>query len=158
MLQNITFAQLDRDDLERIGDQHFLKLFKLSQLSIEYLLYTQSYLESLSKALDLQYKSTFEQCHTTEERIKKYQTESSILKKELKMKQHTLSTFEYIMKMPADEQVRAIFCKRCHRAFREKKYVARHYAKFHAEQSYELDYASDEEREKGQKAGKKEVD
>ena len=74
------------------------------------------------------------------------------------MKQHTLSTFEYIMKMPADEQVRAIFCKRCHRAFREKKYVARHYAKFHAEQSYELDYASDEEREKGQKAGKKEVD
>lgn len=40
LLQNITFANLDRDDLERIGDQHFLKLFKLSQLSIEYLLYT----------------------------------------------------------------------------------------------------------------------
>ena len=82
-----------------------------------------------------------------------------MLKKELKMKQHTLSTFEYIMKMPADEQVRAIFCKRCHRAFREKKYVARHYAKFHAEQSYELDYASDEEREaSSKKASTKEVD
>jgi zinc finger protein DZIP1 len=53
LLQNITFAQLDRDDLERLGDQHFIKLFKLSQLSIEYLLYTQSYLESLCKSLDL---------------------------------------------------------------------------------------------------------
>ena len=40
LLQNITYAQLDREDLERLGDQHFIKLFKISQLSIEYLLYT----------------------------------------------------------------------------------------------------------------------
>ena len=40
LLQNITYASLERDDLERLGDAHFIKLFKLSQLSIEYLLYT----------------------------------------------------------------------------------------------------------------------
>jgi hypothetical protein len=63
-----------------------------------------------------------------------------MLKKELKLKQHTLSTFEYIMKLPADEQIKVIMCKRCERAFREKKYVKRHYLKFHPEQSYELDF------------------
>jgi zinc finger protein DZIP1 len=72
LLQNITFAQLDRDDLERLGDQHFIKLFKLSQLSIEYLLYTQSYLESLCKSLDLQYKHTYEKTHKVEDHVKKY--------------------------------------------------------------------------------------
>ena len=53
LLQNITYAHLERDDLERLGDAHFIKLFKISQMSIEYLLYTQTYLESLCKALDL---------------------------------------------------------------------------------------------------------
>ncbi len=43
LLNNVTYANLDRDDLERLGDQHFVKLFRLSQLTIEYLLYTQDY-------------------------------------------------------------------------------------------------------------------
>jgi zinc finger protein DZIP1 len=40
LLQNITYSLLDREDLERMGDAHFVKLFRLSQLSIEYLIYT----------------------------------------------------------------------------------------------------------------------
>ena len=67
LLQNITYAQLDRDDLERLGDLHFIKLFKISQLSIEYLLYTQTYLESLCKALDLQYKHAYDKTAKVEE-------------------------------------------------------------------------------------------
>ena len=30
LLQNITYANLDRDDMERFGDENFLKLFRLS--------------------------------------------------------------------------------------------------------------------------------
>jgi hypothetical protein len=30
LLQNITYARLDRDDMERFGDENFLKLFRLS--------------------------------------------------------------------------------------------------------------------------------
>ena len=40
LLQNITYANLDRDDMERLGDENFIKLFRLSQMSIEYLMYT----------------------------------------------------------------------------------------------------------------------
>lgn len=40
LLQNITYSLLDREDLQRMGDAHFVKLFRLSQLSIEYLIYT----------------------------------------------------------------------------------------------------------------------
>jgi len=40
MLNNVTYANLDREDVERLGDQHFVKLFRIAQLTIEYLLYT----------------------------------------------------------------------------------------------------------------------
>jgi hypothetical protein len=77
---------LDRDDLERLGDSHFIKLFRLSQYSIEYLLYTQNYMESLCKTLDLEYKQTYERTLKTEEAIKKYQQELKLTRKELKLK------------------------------------------------------------------------
>jgi hypothetical protein len=43
-----------------MGDSHFCKLFRLAQLSIEYLVYTQNYLETLTKSLDAHYKQAFE--------------------------------------------------------------------------------------------------
>jgi hypothetical protein len=30
LLHNVTFANLDREDLERLGDQHFIKLFSVA--------------------------------------------------------------------------------------------------------------------------------
>ena len=71
LLQNITYARLDRDDLERLGDSHFIKLFRLSQLSIEYLIYTQNYLETLTRSLDLHYKHSFEEARKVDARVKK---------------------------------------------------------------------------------------
>ena len=40
LLSNVTFASLDREDVDRLGDAHFVKLFRVAQLTIEYLLYT----------------------------------------------------------------------------------------------------------------------
>lgn len=102
LLQNITYARLDRDDLERLGDAHFIKLFRLSQLSIEYLIYTQNYLETLTRSLDLHYKHTYEETKKVEAKVKKTAMENSTLKKELRLKQKTLSTYEYLLKLPAD--------------------------------------------------------
>ena len=56
-----------------MGDNHFIKLFRLTQYSIEYLLYTQNYLESLCKAIDLEYKQNYENAHKMEETLKKYE-------------------------------------------------------------------------------------
>lgn len=40
LLNNITYANLDTEDLNRIGDTQFTKLFRIAQMTIEYLLYT----------------------------------------------------------------------------------------------------------------------
>ena len=102
LLQNLTYANLDREDLERLGDTHFIKLFRLSQMSIEYLIYTQNYLETLTKTLDLHYKQAYEETTKIRDAIKKQQTENTVLKKELRLKQKTLSTYEYLLKLPAE--------------------------------------------------------
>ena len=86
LLQNLTYAHLDRDDLERLGDAHFVKLFRLSQLSIEYLIYTQNYLETLTKSLDLHYQHSYEETQKIRAAITKQNNENKTLKKELKLK------------------------------------------------------------------------
>lgn len=40
LLQNLTFSQLEKSDLKRVKDKNIIKLFKLGQLTTEYLLYT----------------------------------------------------------------------------------------------------------------------
>jgi zinc finger protein DZIP1 len=60
LLQNITYARLDREDIEDVGTDNLLKLFRLAQMSVEYLIYTQNYLECLTRALDMQYKNAYE--------------------------------------------------------------------------------------------------
>jgi len=45
MLQNITNAQLKREDLKRFGDKNLIKLFKVGQLTLEYLLFAQNHSE-----------------------------------------------------------------------------------------------------------------
>ena len=40
LLQNITYARVDSYDIQRFGDENFVKLFRLSQLAIEYLIYS----------------------------------------------------------------------------------------------------------------------
>ncbi len=141
LLSNIAFAQLDRDDLERLGDAHFIKLFRLSQYSIEYLLYTQSYLESLCKSLDFEYKGTYERTVKTEDAIKKYQSELKMMRKELKLKQKTLSTYEYLMKLPVEQEQEVIKCKRCAKFFMSKNYLQKHYSKNHPEVNFDREFS-----------------
>jgi zinc finger protein DZIP1 len=100
LLQNITYANVDREELEQLGDDNFIKLFKLSQMSIEYLIYTQNYLECLTRTLDLQYKSAVESTKGARERIQQYNSMISNLKKENTMKQQTLSTYDYLFRIP----------------------------------------------------------
>lgn len=48
-LESIAFADLNADDLAHYADEHFIKLFRLSQLTIEYLLNVQNALLTFAK-------------------------------------------------------------------------------------------------------------
>ena len=58
-LQNVTYAALDKPDLKRIKDKNLLKLFKLGQLTTEYLLYTQGVAETLADQRQREYEAAY---------------------------------------------------------------------------------------------------
>ena len=130
--------------MERFGDDTFLKLFRLAQMSIEYLVYTQNYLECLTRTLDLQYKSALESTKGVRDQIQKYNTEISNLKKENQMKQKTLATYEYLLKIPKDGQPShlAMKCSHCSKFFESEHYLRKHYEKKHPDIEFDQDFPS----------------
>jgi zinc finger protein DZIP1 len=102
LLNNLTYANLDKDDLDRLGDAHFVKLFRLSQLTIEYLLYTQDYFQSVNKVLDIKGREWYQQARDLETRLRAKNEELKALKRDLKIKSKTLGTYEYLMRLPPD--------------------------------------------------------
>jgi hypothetical protein len=47
LLGNLTMSELTKDDLKILKDKNLIKLFKLGQLSTEYMLYQQQYMDSM---------------------------------------------------------------------------------------------------------------
>jgi len=101
-------------------------------MSIEYLIYTQNYLECLTRALDMQYKNAYEQTKDVREKIQKYNTELSNAKKENRIQQKTLATYEYLIKLPKEgDHSQAIKCSHCQKFFASESYLRKHYSTKH---------------------------
>ena len=161
LLQNITYASLDREDMDRFGDDNFIKLFKLSQMSIEYLVYTQNYLECLTRTLDIQYKNSIAQTQGVRDQIQKYNTQIQNLKKENQKKQKVLSTYEYLMKVPKDgagaQAAGAMKCNHCSKFFESETFLKKHYQKKHPQQDFDGEFPSPVQVQKQQEEAQKQL-
>ena len=133
--------------MDRFGDDNFLKLFKLSQMGIEYLVYTQNYLDCLTRTLDMQYKNQIESTKGIRDKIQQYNTELSNLKAENKMKQKTLSTYEYLIKIPkeGEEAQTAVKCPLCGKFFENEFYLKKHFAKRHPGEDFSKHFPTEKE-------------
>ncbi len=67
-----------------------MKLFRLQQLSMEYLIFTQNYLQLLDSTLTLQYQNERSMCKELQQSISTVSKQTADLKKELKFKQKCL--------------------------------------------------------------------
>jgi hypothetical protein len=140
LLQNITYARIDRDDVDRFTDD-FVRLFRLSQMSIEYLIYTQNYLECLTKALDVQYKTAYDRTKNVQEEIRLKNTLIGNLKRENAIKQRTLQTYKYLMEVPKEGDLsKAMTCPHCGRVFASAQFLRKHYERRHPDQDFDRDF------------------
>jgi hypothetical protein len=104
-------------------------------------MYTQNYLECLTRTLDLQYKNSHEATKEVREKIQRYNTELSNLKKENQIKQKTLATYEYLIKIPKEgDSSQAMKCTYCSKFFASEQYLRKHYSKRHPEADYEAEF------------------
>ncbi len=70
MLQNVTYAQIEKQDIKRIRDKNIIKLFKLGQLTTEYLLYTQGYADTMATQKQREYEYVYRESAALQDQIK----------------------------------------------------------------------------------------
>ena len=133
LLQNISNAKLENTDLRRIGDKNVIKLFKVGQLTLEYLLFAQQQSEHQLDFAEQQYKHQLASCKALEEKVKTRQKTIINLKGDLKVKRQTLKTYEQILKKPEGAPVEVSQCKKCFKYFASNSYLLNHYKRRHAE-------------------------
>lgn len=91
----------------------------------------------------MQYKNAYESTKETRDKIQRYNTELSNLKKENQIKQKTLATYEYLIKVPKEgDHANAMKCNHCAKFFANDGFLRKHYAKKHPEKDFEKEYPS----------------
>ncbi|CAG9327143.1 unnamed protein product [Blepharisma stoltei] len=143
IIENLTFAALDREDLEKIGDSSVLKVFRLSQLAMEYHLYTQNQLSIKANSCESQYKLYFEQNQYLQESFTANEKEINNLKAELQKKKHAVMAYKRLLKQPLASimmrkeaaQAAAAKCELCSKQFVSQEYLDKHKARRHAQEN-----------------------
>jgi hypothetical protein len=97
-LENLTFADLTTDDMTSYTDEHFLKLFRMSQLTIEYLLNVQNALLTYSRSVEEETEKLKAAADEGERRLKSRHSKVNSLKRSLKQQRQTLKTYESLLK------------------------------------------------------------
>lgn len=110
-------------------------------MSIEYLIYTQNYLECLTRALDLHYKTAYEQCKTYKSELHEKGVEIKKLSKERDRLQTTVDSLKNLKEMPKDgDHTKAVTCRHCHRTFASDHFLRKHYGRRHPEKDFDKEY------------------
>jgi hypothetical protein len=96
-LENLIFSTVDENDVEIITETTTVKLIKIFQHVLEYLLHTQIRLENENKMVDSNYSQLLNESIFKENMLKENKTLISTLKKDKKEKESILNTYKCII-------------------------------------------------------------
>ncbi|RYH30926.1 hypothetical protein EON65_03860 [archaeon] len=97
-LEDLTFSIFNEDDLQFYTDRQVVKLFRLAQLTIEYLLYSQTQLVSNMHELSKKYAVKKKTLHRKRRELVGLKEEVTSLYGQLKAKRRNLTTLEKLVK------------------------------------------------------------
>ena len=97
----------------------------------------------MNRVLDVKGREWHTQAKELEGKLRTKQDEIKAMKKELKIKQKTLGTYEYLMRLPPDQEQNVIKCRHCHKFFLSKPYLQKHYQRHHPQADFFKEFAED---------------
>ena len=105
-LENITFSDLNSEELSLYSDECFVRLFQLSQLTLEYLLNVQDTLASNLDSLAQKYSRKKRELERTKQSVADKDEEIEKLKRENRRKRKTILAYETMLRQtpPAAEE------------------------------------------------------
>mmetsp|Transcript_12308 Transcript_12308/g.19865 ORF Transcript_12308/g.19865 Transcript_12308/m.19865 type:complete len:1163 (+) Transcript_12308:57-3545(+) len=150
-LENIAYADIESEDLRQFSDTNYVKIFRLSQLIIEYLLYVQEWLSSANASAEMERGELAASLEELAIQNEKKAEEIGLLQKELRQKKRAIATYEYMLTNPnapaaavngAANVVRELGesgvinkCAICEKIFTNAQYLDAHYQRRHPGQT-----------------------
>jgi uncharacterized C2H2 Zn-finger protein len=139
LLDNITYSNIQKDDLEKYPDSFIIKLFRLSQFALEYLQEKDKRLKEENKEIVQEKNIIIESSKQLEGKMEQHQKLLKRLNREVQHKKKTLSTYEYLLKQPATmsymnraiNKDKAVKCPKCSKLFASHDYFLKHNEKRH---------------------------
>lgn len=141
-IMNITFCKLEDEKCPHCQsgvDPVLLKLIRLAQLSIEYLMHSQEFLTSQLHNVEERLRLSLANCEQSKELLTKQAGEIKFLKEECKRRKKMISTQQMMMEAKASYYQ----CHFCDKAFMNQAFLQSHIQRRHPEDSH-LDYKKNE--------------
>ena len=97
-IENITFCNLREEDLRYLTDPQIVKLFRISQLMLEYLLYSQDKLVENLNHLSQKYASQKKGLSKKRREMAELEESTKLLRNQVKAKKQNIATLEDLLK------------------------------------------------------------
>ncbi|XP_026971781.1 cilium assembly protein DZIP1 isoform X5 [Sagmatias obliquidens] len=149
-IMNITFCKLEDEKCPHCQsgvDPVLLKLIRLAQLTIEYLLHSQEFLTSQLHSLEERLRLSLAECEQSKKLLTKQAGEIKLLKEECKRRKKLISTQQLMIEAKAsyfqkkqrmfDEDIK---CRFCDKAFMNQAFLQSHIQRRHPEDSHLAEY------------------
>ncbi|XP_006832060.1 PREDICTED: zinc finger protein DZIP1 [Chrysochloris asiatica] len=137
-IMNITFCKLEDEKCPHCQssvDPVLLKLIRLAQLTIEYLLHSQEFLTAQLRTLEERLRLSFLDCEQSKKLVTKQAGEIKLLKDECKRRKKMISSQQLMIEAKASYYQ----CHFCDKAFMNQAFLQSHIQRRHLEESH-LEY------------------
>ncbi|XP_077153274.1 cilium assembly protein DZIP1 isoform X2 [Ranitomeya variabilis] len=132
-IMGITFCNIENEKCPHCHsslDPILLKLFRLAQYTIEYLLHSQEYLTANLHTLEEKVRATLTETEQIQEKMVKQTQEVKTLKDECKRRKQIISTQQMMISASAGPYQK---CQYCEKAFMNTSYLQSHITRRHPE-------------------------
>lgn len=129
-IMNVTFCNIVAELDVRTIDPNFIKLYKLAQLVIEYLLHSQDYLSGAVSDISQHFSKEKEEHEATRKKLEAKEKELAELKKESHKRKKMLLAQQHMLQAGANSYNK---CPYCSKAFLNLTFLQSHLARRHTE-------------------------
>lgn len=127
-IDHITYCNIEAELDTRMMDPNFIKLFKLSQFMIEYLVHSQGYLTDVIANIENQLNTALNQNEEFKKQNEKTQKELIEVKKENKKRKKMIETQQTLMSVTSANYHQCAFCSK---VFLNVNYLQAHMTRRH---------------------------
>ncbi|XP_067948960.1 cilium assembly protein DZIP1L-like isoform X2 [Watersipora subatra] len=143
-LTNIAFCNIEMELDLRLIDPNFVKLFRLGQLTIEYLLYSQEYLSETIVTLEGRVKNQLKNEENLMEKLRVLEKNLERMKKEGHKRKRLLIDQQHLIESGAENFHKCLLCPK---AFMNATFLQNHCLRRHGQSFQEIKIAQDGEKE-----------